>query len=550
MKKNLFKPFSILLLGILIINSCNFYKPVSKPLTGKTSDKISMVDSLANRTFILHSKEGVYLLEDLSIDVEGETINGILAEVPTQNQLYIQANQAKGNKYSYKAAEPYVLREVHLYTGIDFSMVSSDFGDKVAIPINLLDKLEVIERDKAKSTSNTIFTVLGVTAGTLAVATTIALLTKDSCPYISAYDGNQYLLQGESFGGAVYPSLAREDFIPLPDLKVGSEIKIMIHNELKERQYSDFADLLVVSHSHDEHILIDPNGKLKIVRQKISPFVASLNEDKDVLQRIITADNLLCNFNELEDESAINQIVMGFEYSPDGHQPSLYLNLRNSYWLDHLFGEFTSNFGSQHAKWVEKQREKPAEDLLRWQESQFMPLAISVKTKEGWKEVRKLKTIGPLMNREVAISLDGFEIEGPTVEIALTTGFMFWEIDQVAMVLVEDVSPDAIQLLKPVQALDENQKDMLQSILEKDGIFLEQLEVGNRAYISYNFEGYEQDKSYSAFLHTHGYYEPIRDFKGKMDRRFLTKFRQPGTFPKYSRLKYLELTGDTYLGSN
>ncbi|RPA70359.1 hypothetical protein EF405_03570 [Cyclobacteriaceae bacterium YHN15] len=508
-----------------------------------------MMDSLANRTFILHSKQGVYLLKDLSIDIDAETINGILGEVPPQNQLYIQANQAKGNKYSYKAAEPYVLREVHLYTGIDFSLVSSDIGDKVTIPINILDKLEVIERDKAKSTSNTIFTVLGVTAGTLAVATTVVLLTKDSCPYISAYDGNQYLLQGESFGGAVYPSLAREDFIPLPALKVGSEMKIMIHNELKERQYTDFADLILVSHSHDEHILVDPNGKLKIIKQKISPYVASLNKDRDVLQRLTVSDNFVCNFNELEDEYAINQIVMGFEYSPNDHQPSLYLNLRNSYWLDHLFGEFTSNFGSQHAKWVEKQRDRPAEELLDWQESQFMPLAISIKTKEGWKEVQKLKTIGPLMNREVAISLEGFEIEGPNVEVALTTGFMFWEIDQVALVLVEDVSPNSIQLLKPGQVLDEKEKDMLQPILQKDGIFLEQLEIGNRAYISYNFEDYAQGNSYSAFLHTSGYYEPIRNFKGKPDRKFLTKFKEPGTFPKYSKFKYLELTGDTYLGS-
>jgi len=314
MKKNLIKPLSLLVLGLLLINSCNFYKPVTKPLTGKTSDKISMMDSLSKRTFILHSNQGVYLIEDLFIDLDTETINGILAEVPPENQLYIQANQAKGNKYSYKADEPYVLREVHLYTGVDFSMASSDIGDKVAIPINILDKLEVIERDKEKSTSSTIFTVLGVTAGTLAVAYTVVLLTKNSCPYISAYDGNEYLLQGESFGGAVYPSLAREDFIPLPALKVGSEMKIMIHNELKERQYTDFADLILVSHSHDEHILVDPNGKLKIIKQKISPYVASLNKDKDVLQRLTVTDNFVCNFNEMEGESAINQIVMGFEY--------------------------------------------------------------------------------------------------------------------------------------------------------------------------------------------------------------------------------------------
>ncbi|MFD2202013.1 hypothetical protein [Shivajiella indica] len=544
MKENLIKTFTSLLLLVIFINSCNFYKPVTKPLTGTTSDKVSMIDSLSNRTIILHSNQGVFLIKNFIVNEESESILGFLAEVPEDNQRYLQA---KGKKYNYKNSEPEVLREAHIYTGVDLNNLPVNIGDQVNIPLNSINKLEVIERDKKRSSENTVFTVLGVTAGALVVAGTITVLT--SCPFISAYDGQEFVLQGESFGGAVYPSLAREDFIPLPALDVGREMKVMIHNELKERQYNDFADLIMVSHLPGEQVVVDPNGNLKIVKQKIGPSIASLNQDKDVLPRLTESDNFLTNFNELEDESAINQILVGFDYPRSEYKPTLYLNLRNTYWLDHLFGEFTSKFGSKHVTWQEKQRERPAEELLAWQESQYMPLAISVKTKGGWKEVQKLKTIGPLINREVAISLEGFEIEGPTVEIALTTGFMFWEIDQVALVLVEEVSPNSIKLLKPNLVLDENGNDVIKPLLEKDGVYLEQLEMGNRAYISYYFDAFNPNKHYTAFLHTSGYYEPIRDFKGKPDRKFLTKFKKPGTLPKYSRFKYLELTGDTYLGA-
>jgi hypothetical protein len=96
-------------------------------------------------------------------------------------------------------------------------------------------------------------------------------------------------------------------------------------------------------------------------------------------------------------------------------------------------------------------------------------------------------------------------------------------------------------------AIDENDRDILIPILEKDGIYLEQHHIGNRAYLTYDVSEYSKEKAYSAFLYTKGYYEPIREYEGPADRKFLTKFLQPGAFPDFSRNKYQEVTQSAFL---
>jgi hypothetical protein len=103
--------------------------------------------------------------------------------------------------------------------------------------------MELMVHDKKRSSRNSTLAAIGIPIVTVAIIGAIAALTKDSCPFISVYDGNNYFLQGETFGGAVYPSLARADFVPLPAAAIGREVNLMISNELKEKQYTDYADL-------------------------------------------------------------------------------------------------------------------------------------------------------------------------------------------------------------------------------------------------------------------------------------------------------------------
>lgn len=83
-----------------------------------------------------------------------------------------------------------------------------------------------------------------------------------SCPYVYIFDGEQYSLVGETFPGALLPSLERDDYLPLPGIRpVEDRYQIRLANELMENQYMDLTKLLVVNHPADEIVLLDQSGQ-------------------------------------------------------------------------------------------------------------------------------------------------------------------------------------------------------------------------------------------------------------------------------------------------
>ena len=85
---------------------------------------------------------------------------------------------------------------------------------------------------------------------------------------------NSYLkLNVEMYGGAIYSSLERDDYMPLPNLKdFNEEYQLKISNELQERQYTNLAELVVIQHPENSSVIIDKNGTIQTI---ISPFSPS-----------------------------------------------------------------------------------------------------------------------------------------------------------------------------------------------------------------------------------------------------------------------------------
>ena len=113
-----------------------------------------------------------------------------------------------------------VLSEVHFYIHPDNTAVLGQY----TLALDKVKLIEVIEKDKARTTSSYVIGAIGYTLGAVAVVAIIIAATKSSCPFVSAYDGDNFWLQGEIYGGAIYPQLARHDYLPLkmPPLKDGS----------------------------------------------------------------------------------------------------------------------------------------------------------------------------------------------------------------------------------------------------------------------------------------------------------------------------------------
>ncbi|MCU0395452.1 MAG: hypothetical protein MUF29_06060 [Chitinophagaceae bacterium] len=517
---------------LLMLLGCNYYKPIQQN-TPTSKEKVAVLQQQQDRTMILHVNDQHFLLEKVHVDIANEQLSGTLNRVPPENLQYLSD---KRQKYTYEPKQPAVLHEVHVYTQMDRQLSS---GDEVTIAAKDVQKIEVIERDSNRSTTNTILAAAGVTAGTLLLIGIIAAATKSSCPFVSVYDGEAWQLQGESFGGAVYPALARDDYMLLPAARAGEPISLCISNELKERQYTDMADLWWIGYRSGERVVPTQDGGIAVITREWLPSRASLNNHKDVLPLVSKTDKLPCSFNDTTATTGVNQLHLQYASPGEKGSYSLVLQLRNAYWLDYLHGEFTKHFGTYFNQWRQEQSAMPASQLMAWQQAQHIPLTIHIKQDGQWQPLAQLPSVGPLMNRELAIPLPG--MQGP-VELQLSTGFMFWEIDKATLALAAPADATRITKQSPIRAVDEKGQDVLPLLLQPDGRYLEQPDIGNRAYLEYKGQsGISSWTHHAAVLHTRGYYEPIRDYSGAPDLPFLQRFRQDGAYTAYSLEHYQSL---------
>jgi hypothetical protein len=66
-------------------------------------------------------------------------------------------------------------------------------------------------------------------------------------------------------------------------------------------------------------------------------------------------------------------------------------------------------------------RKETGTELEKWADDQHIPLTISVKTSNGWKEIQKIKSIGPLLTRDVVIPVDLTVMKPPNLRYQAVT---------------------------------------------------------------------------------------------------------------------------------
>lgn len=181
----------------------------------------------------------------------------------------------------------------------------------------------------------------------------------------------------------------------------------------------------------------------------------------------------------------------------------------------------------------------PVETLQQWTHDQQLPLTVSILTNRGWQVQQQLTTFGPLASRQIVLPLD-LSNTGDLIQLQLSSGFMFWELDYAAI----DCTTDAlfnVEKLLPEAAIDEAGSNVTQLITAKDEQYLAQPVPGNAAVITYRYAPvHNAGLTQSYFLHARGYYEHVREYPGKPDLTFLEQFKKPAALSKYSRQLFKE----------
>lgn len=428
--------------------------------------------------------------------------------------------------------------KLYLQESYQIDWVEYEKSGSIPIPFTAIDKVEVFDLDIGK----TIIYTTGGIAGCIGAFMVLFALMKESCPFIYAYDGENYEFTGEIYSGAIHPPLERHDYLHLPALKSDNdEYKIKITNEVKEIQHTNLTELVVIDHPKNTGVLIDKYGQLHTITEPQQPKDAISFSGDDVADLIGRKDNLnyMSGIPD-EDNETMDGIILNFTKPKDIDWGKLIIKGKNSFWLDYIHGQFSELFGEQLDEWQEKQKSRSADDLMKWSLDQGIPLTVHLETESGWEFVDYYNVVGPLAAKDDVLKIDLSNSKTDDVNIKLEFGFLFWEIDYAAMDFSPN-SPVTENIVKLSSAVDKNGTDKTQLLLKDDNLYYDQPNIGDEAILSFESPPMIEGMDRSIILHSKGHYEILRDADGIPDFVYLQNFRNPGTFSQFSRDRFLEL---------
>ncbi len=153
--------------------SCkSYYKIVTVPVNNN-AEKAAKIDSLKNkqRDFIIRNGSSAFYANTLSVNANENSMECTLEKLNASNILYV--TRGINGRKTYHAVDPTVLNEVHIYTNPDGSIV---LGSN-KIYLEKIQKIEIIEKDKRRTTASHVFGAMIITGSILLLIVTITFLS-------------------------------------------------------------------------------------------------------------------------------------------------------------------------------------------------------------------------------------------------------------------------------------------------------------------------------------------------------------------------------------
>ena len=523
-------------LSLLILNlftGCTYYRVKGIPEDDQKS-QLSWLQEFnrAEKFIVIHQGEVSLHLQNALLDETTYELKGVPVQLPPEHTYEKPTEIGKGNRYKKWIQSPF--EEVHLFINDQITVTP---GQPLSIPITSIEQIGYPEKDTLRSVAN----VFGIVVGTLAIVSVIVALTKSSCPFIYVDDGGQWVFQGEIYPGNVYQNAQRTNYMKLPAIvERDGFYNIRITNELLEIQHTDEAVLEIVDHPNSITVASDPSGNIYSIESPQLPIKAMADDQNDILQEVIAVDGLHATFDTpMEVSDHKRKIDLWFENSANSTRGKFILTLKNSLWMDYVMGKFYEQFGDYFPEFQKKQQSISLEEAYQWREDQSLPLSVYVDRGNGWELQHKVYAVGPLKFQEIVLPMDLSGSSNDLLKVRLETGFMFWEVDKIAMDYSEQVPFKKVEA-KPSIAVDNYNRNVTDLLSNPDQAYLTQYEVGDWVEIQYQSPP-RNAQARTIFLRNQGYYTYVRDFKGDPDFAELRKFRNPGHFTAFAESQYAAL---------
>jgi hypothetical protein len=395
------------------------------------------------------------------------------------------------------------LRADTLYARVD--------GDYVAVAMADADRVSIERREG--DTLATVAVVAGVVLGALFVAAAIAAATKESCPFVYAWDGEKYVFDAEPYGGAIAPRLERDDFSPLEHLRPdGGLYRLRITNEVNETQRTNFVELWVVDHEPGARIAADSAGNLYDVRGRVGPISARDANGRDLMPWLASTDALVWEPMAVPDADGglYQEIVLDFPREPGAVEARLVVNAATSLWGSHMIRELIQLRGLRGAEaWFAGLGSDPSAlpQLHAWnlREGLYL-LPIEVEESTGWEPRALLRGEGPFIAHDRVIPLDVSRAVGEDLRIRIRPPRGFWALNSFSIdySAVPPLVPVRVPLREARAPDDTDVRPLLASVDDRYHVMPA---IGDRAELTFDAPGPTPDLERTVVLHSRGYYD-------------------------------------------
>ncbi len=533
--KTLHRSLSIIVIPVILnfVVGCSYFKVD----TDNHQEPVMTLKKIAlaiqnNDYIILHFLSGNSVMHLKDPVVDTNLLSGALESVSNDHMKYLLPKK-RVNRYKVSKGESIVKNEIHIYIK-DYNKAQ----EGVAIPLDQIFRIDVYDPATGTGFSYFLLSVVAV-AGVL-----VLVAAATSCPFVYADGGNGLQFKGELFGGRIYKSLEAEDYLLLTDASARGIEEVMISNELVERDYINFVELIAIDHAAGTKVIPDQHGNFLTVSSPQAPRSATSKLGHDLLEKVSKSDSTYFLFNEVfEKQYAFNEAIFQFEKPVHAEKAKLVLKAKNSAWIDYLWGEFAEYFGSTYESWTKEQGEIPASEHIKWCNEQGILLQVYIEKNGQWEYVDYFYSIGPMMTKDMILEMDISKIEGTSFNMKLVSGFNYWELDYVAVDYTEN---SLVQLIKSsaVTATGDNGNDLLSMISSTDEQRVLLQERGENITLSFNKIPAPKEVR-TVFLHATGYYEHEGKGTGFPNVVKLQKFKEPSAFDQFS-IQQMYLLNEKY----
>jgi hypothetical protein len=148
----------------------NFYKATG-PARQTNASKAATLDSLqaGHKYFILRNGSYAFAMRAVKASEDQTSISSILDSLPSNHWLHL--SNGRHNHMGYKKKiDNTLFSEVHIYIPEDSLITTGNF----TVPLEKIQKIEILEKDRKKTTTNHVLSIVGVTAGTALALTALA----------------------------------------------------------------------------------------------------------------------------------------------------------------------------------------------------------------------------------------------------------------------------------------------------------------------------------------------------------------------------------------